>query len=260
MPRRKPKQHTPELVAIRLLKPHPRNYTVHPEDQLKHLGESIRANGVYRNVVTAKDNTILAGHGVVEACKLVGLKQVLRVQLPLDPMSHAALKVLAADNEIAHLKEVDDRALSNLLLEVAPIDGLIGTGYDEMMLANLIYTTRPAGEIADFEAAQQLVASALPGYEAPGGEPDTSSASDAWAAAGMPEYDESGGEGSRASYRIVVSMRTEADRLSFLRQLGIDSSALSAAGQGQTRGRVWSLRWPLRDRRDDWASLKFDKP
>ena len=46
------------------LKPHPRNYRDHPQDQIDHLIQSIRENGFYRNVVVANDNTILAGHGV----------------------------------------------------------------------------------------------------------------------------------------------------------------------------------------------------
>jgi hypothetical protein len=64
----KPK--TTELIAIKELKPHPRNYRSHPEDQLVHLVNSIKQHGFYRNVVVAKDNTILAGHGVVPSFKL----------------------------------------------------------------------------------------------------------------------------------------------------------------------------------------------
>lgn len=54
-----------ETVPIKELRPHPRNYRSHPEDQLEELMASLDENNQYRNVVIAWDNTILAGHGVV---------------------------------------------------------------------------------------------------------------------------------------------------------------------------------------------------
>jgi ParB-like chromosome segregation protein Spo0J len=65
-----------EMVPIDELRPHPRNYRVHPEDQLAHVEHSMRTNGVYRNVVAARDGTILAGHGVVLAARKIGLAEV----------------------------------------------------------------------------------------------------------------------------------------------------------------------------------------
>jgi hypothetical protein len=48
-----------EIVALSSLRPHPRNYREHPEDQIEHLMQSIRANGFYRNIVVARDGTII---------------------------------------------------------------------------------------------------------------------------------------------------------------------------------------------------------
>ena len=56
-----------ESVAIETLKAHPKNYKKHPIKQLEHLMKSIEEHGFYRNVIIAKDSTILAGHGVVQA-------------------------------------------------------------------------------------------------------------------------------------------------------------------------------------------------
>jgi ParB-like chromosome segregation protein Spo0J len=64
-----PKQEDIQLVDINLIKPHPKNYKKHPQDQLEHICKSIRENGIYRNILIANDNIILAGHGVYEACK-----------------------------------------------------------------------------------------------------------------------------------------------------------------------------------------------
>jgi ParB-like chromosome segregation protein Spo0J len=145
---------TPELVPLGKLRPHPRNYRAHPEDQIEHLAESIRANGLYRNIVAAKDGTILAGHGVVLAATALGMASVPVVRLPIDPDSPQALKVLTGDNEIEHLAEQDDRLLTELLKEISQVDtaGLLGTGYDAAMLANLEFVKRTGIEIDKREA------------------------------------------------------------------------------------------------------------
>lgn len=153
-----------ELVPLSELRPHPRNYKEHPDDQIEHLMQSIKENGLYRNIVVARDGTILAGHGVVKAARKLSLTDVPVIRLDLDSDEPRALKVMAADNEVAHLAEVDDRALSELLKQVHDQDltGLLGTGYDEMMLANLLMVTRSREEIADFDEAAEWVG--MPGY------------------------------------------------------------------------------------------------
>src|SRR5262245_8025035 len=97
------------LVPPTDLKAPPRNYRSHPEPQLAHLDQSLRTHGVYRNVVAARDLTLLAGHGVVEAAARLGLQAVPVRVLDLDPDEPGALKVLAGDNESARLAEDDDR-------------------------------------------------------------------------------------------------------------------------------------------------------
>lgn len=146
-----------EPVLVSDLRPHPRNYRMHPDDQLAHIAESIRIHGFYRNVVVARDGTILAGHGVVEASKKLGLTTIPVVRLDIAPNSAKALKLLAGDNEISRIAGIDDRALTELLKEIQGAEGLLGTGYDEKMLAALVMVTRPTGEIADFDAAAEWV-------------------------------------------------------------------------------------------------------
>lgn len=60
----------------------------------------------------------------------------------------------------------DDRELTELLRELNehdPLAGLVGTGYDEMVLANLVMVTRAASEVENFDAAAEWVG--LPDYE-----------------------------------------------------------------------------------------------
>lgn len=180
-----------QQIDIESLIPHPRNYKKHPEDQIKHLCTSITENGIFRPIVIAEDNTILAGHGVVLACKKLDIKKVPTIRLNLKSDSKQALKVLTADNEVSHLAIGDDRALSEILKELLNDEvGLLGTGYDEMMLSNLLYVTRPASEIKTMDEAQE------------------------WA--GLPEY-----EKSTIPLKITVSFENEEDRRAFATKLSI---------------------------------------
>jgi hypothetical protein len=208
-------------VPIAILQPHPRNYRIHPEDEIEHLMESIRAHGIYRNIVIAQDgHTILAGHGVVEAARRLGKKEIPAVQTNYAVDDPYALKLLVGDNEIQHLVEADDRTLTELLRELKDIDELIGTGYDEMMLSNLLMVSRPESEIADMDAATQWV--------------------------GLPEYD----EGEDKKIQIIVNFLSEEDCQKFCHLHGL--------GQGKTamRGACKSYWWPPRDK-DDVSSLLF---
>jgi hypothetical protein len=221
--------HTPTLVALSALKPHPRNYKEHPPEQLAHIVASIRAGGVYRNVVAARDFTLLAGHGVVLAARQMGLTAIPVVVLDVDPHSPAALKVLAGDNEIARLAEQDDRTLTELLRNVKDDDvtGLLGTGYDDQSLAALLFVSRPAEEVSDFDAAAEWV--------------------------GMPEYD-----GKRGDNCVLnVQFRTRAERDAFLAKMDVDRKRDSV--REMRDGRVFSMWWPPKGV-DDRSSLRFEAP
>lgn len=144
-------------IGIEELKPHPRNYRKHPQEQIDHLVQSITEHGFYRNIVVAADGTILAGHGVVEAAKQMGLSivPVIRLSIPAD--SPKALKILAGDNEIAKLGDIDDRALTDMLKEIKETDisGLLGTGFTDQALAALTLATRPEEEIPSLAEAEE---------------------------------------------------------------------------------------------------------
>jgi hypothetical protein len=201
-----------ETVSIDKLKPHPRNYRTHPEDQLAHIRESIRKNGIYRHVVVADDYTVLAGHGTLQAAKLEGYTEVPVVKLPLKADSPRALKVLTGDNEIGRLVDVDDYNLSQILKEVGDIDGLLGTGFDEMQLANLVMVTRPSSEIEDINEAAHWV--------------------------GMPKF-----ENVPAPLKLIISFKNEDHRNELLKRLKVK-------GFAKATGKTLSMWWPQRDRED----------
>jgi hypothetical protein len=200
----------PEVVEIESLTPHPRNYRYHDELQMEHLRESIKVNGFYRNVVIAEDGTILAGHGVVEAAKDMGYKEIPVIRLPFGPDSPEAIRVMTGDNEISRLAMTDDRQLTELLKEIREddIEGLLGTGFDDHMLAALVMVSRPSEEIEDFDAAAEWV--------------------------GMPEY----GNWSDP-LKLVVQFDTLEDREKFAKLIGVELSE-----------RARSCWWPPRGRQD----------
>lgn len=217
-----PKIKESRVVSLPILMSHPRNYRIHPADEIEHLMESIRTHGIYRNVVIAQDGrTILAGHGVVEAARRLGMKEIPVVQTDYAPDDPRALKLLVGDNEIQHLVENDDRALTELLRELKETDTLLGTGYDEMMLANLVMVSRPAAEIEDLDAASHWV--------------------------GMPEYDMEG----EHRIQIIVNFVNEDDKKEFCQLLGIDASSIAKEGAGKS---IW---WPKKPDRDDRQSVWF---
>lgn len=144
--------HPTEVVPLASLKPHPRNYKKHPAEQLNHLCASLKQYGQFRNVVVARDSTILAGHGVVLAMAKLGWEEATVVRLDLDPASPKALKLVALDNELPKFAETDDRALAELLRDVAGADEpdvLLGTGYDDASLSALLAEHSPPEATSD---------------------------------------------------------------------------------------------------------------
>lgn len=135
--------HPVETVPVNSLIPHPNNYRVHSKKQLKHICDSISQHGLYRNVVIANDSTILAGHGVVQAVKILGVTDIQVIRLDVSHDSVIALKVLTGDNEISNLVDADDKALLGILRDIASGDNLLGTGFDEDLLSGLAQESSP---------------------------------------------------------------------------------------------------------------------
>lgn len=194
------------LTPIAKLKAHPKNYQKHPKEQIKHLKESIRKNGFYRNVVVARDFTILAGHGVVQAAKELGKKQIPVIKLAIEPDSPEAMRVLTGDNEIHRLAQVDESALTDLLKSLTGMKGvsLLGTGLDPTML------TPPTDPTAHW--------------------------------AGMPEFKQ---EDKTAYRHIVVNFKSDRDAQEFGKRIGqhITEKTRSIWFPPDEIGRIADKKW-----------------
>lgn len=106
------------LVDIAELVPNPRNPNRHPDKQVALLAKIIRHQGWRAPVVVSKrSGFIVAGHGRLEAAKLLGLQSV-----PVDYQDFATeadeWAHVIADNRIAELAETDGAILKELLTEL----------------------------------------------------------------------------------------------------------------------------------------------
>ncbi len=128
-----------QRVALADIAPHERNYNRHPADQVKRIAASLRKFGQVRSIVVWR-STILAGHGVVEAARSLGWKEITADVLPDTYPEHLALAYVAADNELARLGDPDQAALAAILQESAAADAelLEAIGYGEAELQALL--------------------------------------------------------------------------------------------------------------------------
>lgn len=210
-----------KIIQINELKEHPRNYRKHPDDQIEHICESIKRFGFYRNIVISEDNYILAGHGVVMAAKKLGMKEVPVIKVNYKHTDVSSLKILTGDNEISHLGEIDDRNLSEILRDILNTDvsKLLGTGYDENMLVNLVYVSRHENEISDKNEAANWV--------------------------GMPDYKD-----ENKIYRLVVQFESEEKREEFIKKTELQNVKKGTA--------AWSTWFPTKQD-NDISSVKIEE-
>ncbi len=82
------------------LKPYARNARTHSKRQIKQIAESIERFGFVNPVLVGDDGTIIAGHGRVDAAKLLGLRAV--PTLALSHLTEAEKRAyVIADNKLA---------------------------------------------------------------------------------------------------------------------------------------------------------------
>src|SRR5262249_44748844 len=107
--------------SIADLRPYSRNARTHSRKQIRQIADSIKRFGFTNPVLIDGDNQILAGHGRVEAAKLLGMQTVpcLRV----DRMSAAEKRAyILADNKIALNAGWDEELLALELKELSASD------------------------------------------------------------------------------------------------------------------------------------------
>jgi ParB-like chromosome segregation protein Spo0J len=113
-------------VALDRIKPNPRNTRTHSKKQIRHIADSIQAVGFAAPVLIDESGVLLAGHGRLEAAKVLGLKRIPAVVV--EGLTEARKRaLLLADNRIAQSAGWDRERLADELLtlpELLAADGL----------------------------------------------------------------------------------------------------------------------------------------
>ena len=65
-----------EAMSVGNLRPYARNARTHSKKQIKQIARSIERFGFTNPVLISDQNEIIAGHGRVEAAKLLGIESV----------------------------------------------------------------------------------------------------------------------------------------------------------------------------------------
>jgi hypothetical protein len=119
------KHETTDLAVVyqetdRLL-PYPRNARTHSKRQIQQIADSISVFGFTNPVLTDASRTIVAGHGRVEAAKLLGIKKVPTIRL--ENLSEDQIRAyILADNKLAEKAGWDNAILAIELQHLTSVD------------------------------------------------------------------------------------------------------------------------------------------
>jgi DNA modification methylase len=103
------------------LKPHSVNARTHTKHQIRQIADSIRAFGFNNPVLIDASNRIIAGHGRVEAAKLLGMDQVPTIRL--ETLNEDQIRAyVIADNKLAENAGWDRSILAIELQHLMALD------------------------------------------------------------------------------------------------------------------------------------------
>lgn len=110
-----------ESVPVTALRPWERNARTHSKKQVRQIAESIRRFGFTNPILIDGEKRILAGHGRVEAAKLLGMPEV--PTLRIDTMSAAEKRAyILADNKLTLNGSWDEQILAEELKGLLAMD------------------------------------------------------------------------------------------------------------------------------------------
>lgn len=129
-----------EKIPLADLKPHDRNPRTHSKKQVEQIADSIRRFGFTNPVLVDGAGQVVAGHGRIEAAKLIGMTSV--PVLRLEHMTEAEKRAyVIADNRLAELAGWDNNLLALELSAITELDGefeLALTGFDAAEIEALL--------------------------------------------------------------------------------------------------------------------------
>ena len=122
------------LVDTIAVVPYSRNSRAHSVDQIKQIARSIQEFGFTNPVLLDENRNLIAGHGRLEAARLLNIQQIPAITLPhLSDAQKAALRI--ADNKLALSAAWDDALLRTELTDLRDLGfdlSLTGFADDEL--------------------------------------------------------------------------------------------------------------------------------
>lgn len=127
-----------EYISILQIAPYVKNARTHSEEQISQIVDSIREFGFTNPILIDQHNELIAGHGRLEAAKIVGLETVPAVRLSdLTEQQVKALRIV--DNQLALNAGWDLDLLAAEIVELEADDfNLDLLGFDDDFLAGLL--------------------------------------------------------------------------------------------------------------------------
>jgi DNA modification methylase len=144
-----------EYLQTSRLKPDPKNPRLHSEKQVRQIARSIEAFGFNVPLLVDAEMHVVAGHGRLQACQLLGITVVPTISLEHLTESQARAFMIA-DNRLTENADWDDRLLAEQLKELSALDldfSLEATGFEmgeiDVMVENLAPATEGEEDPAD---------------------------------------------------------------------------------------------------------------
>lgn len=108
-------------LPIDTIHPDPKNPRVHTKRQIRQIANSIEAFGFNVPLLIDRNHQLIAGHGRLEACQLLGWTEVPTIAL--DHLSPAQARAfMVADNRLTDNSTWDDQLLAESLKELSEMD------------------------------------------------------------------------------------------------------------------------------------------
>jgi DNA modification methylase len=166
--------HALELLPITSLRPYGRNARTHSKKQIQQIANSIARFGFTNPVLIGDDGEILAGHGRVEAAKLLKIERV--PALRLSHLNEAERRAyILADNKLAQNAGWDRELLAIELQGLIELDFNIELTGFSLAEAEIILDEARDSSV---EASDPLAEDQIPLYEKEG--PAVSRTGDLW--------------------------------------------------------------------------------
>jgi DNA modification methylase len=135
-------------VTTQQIKLNPSNPRIHADKQIRQIAESIKAFGFNVPVLVDRNLQVIAGHGRVEAAKLLGIPRIPTINL--EHLTEAQKKAFAiADNRLTENSIWDEELLAEHFKSLSEVDlgfKLEVTGFETSEIDVFIENLAPASE------------------------------------------------------------------------------------------------------------------